>query len=584
MPLIRKYPVATQEEIDALKRLVHKVDRETSRPPVQPKPALSQGVICKDIRNPSADDRPALPPKARVFSEIGNAQITRRALDIDNPVQLLLLLMPELKPYKWQFEELMRSAGYLDTGHYKPEDKSVIDFERPYKAILAAANGSGKDMIIIAAFAVWFVLKRARNRVIITSSSWEQTKFQTEVHIRELVNRANAKFGPLFKYTQFHYVCPELGSEIKLFATDEAKRAEGYHPYGDGEMAIIINEAKSVEEGIFEALSRCTGYTHWIEVSSPGPRSGHMFRMLTDSVPYPNKAILGTFYFRRVTAYDCPHIPRSHIEAMKKDKGESSPWFRSSVLAEFCDYDEPVVVTEDNYDKCALNPPKEFGSDIGIGLDLAGGGDEDACFVRKGNKVIHSFFFRQPDTNLAAALIDKHLVPWKDADYYFRADNGGLGQAIIDKLVEIGWRVRRTNNQSPAFNKREFLNLGAEMYFYVKRLIERQEIIIPSAIEKLRLQLTTRRFRGFESTQGKFALEAKPEARAAGRPSPDRADAFVLCFASFKSRDAVASKPTVPAKTYWTPAQVNYLAQRGMLRAGSGPKPLGRFTSLTGKI
>lgn len=583
MPMLRKYPSASQAEIDELKKLVKKVDhieRQEANLAQSALPAPNLPPHVAEVNQARAN----LLPSATIFKEIGIVEPTRTGLAIDNPVQLLLLLRPELDLYPWQFEELMRPAGYLTTGQYKSADKTPITDVLPYKSVISAANGSGKDMILIAAFAVWFALKGVRNRVIITSSSFEQTKFQTEIHIRDLVNRANKRLGSLFRYTQFHYVCPELGSEIKLFATDEAKRAEGYHPYGDGQMAIITNEAKSINEEIFDALSRCTGYSHWLEISSPGPKSGHMYRMAGQAVHYPRPAVLGQFYFRRITAYDCPHLSKSHIDAMIADKGINNPLVRSSIFAEFSDFDEPVVVTESAYDKCYLNPPKHTGTDIGIGLDLAGGGDEDACFVRQGNKVIYKFFFRQSDTELAALLIDKQLLSWKSTPYSFRADNGGLGQAIIDKLVAMGWHIRRTNNQSPAFNKREFLNLGAEMYFYVKRLIERVDIILPD-VEKLKTQLTSRRFDGFESTQGKYKLESKKEALSAGRPSPDRADAFVLCFASYRpSRVVGQDSNQPPARKTVTMAELLRLSARGQLRQVPPPTNSGVLTYQTGKI
>lgn len=571
-PTYSRYQRASLEEVEELKRLVKGVAPVVTKLPSTP--------VAENPRPPIPHTPPIKgKPGTTIFDLIGSVDVTREAFNFDSPVQLLWMLMPEVQLYPWQKEELMRSAGYLTTKDYNT--KTEITDKNPYQVVLSCANGSGKDMIIIAAFAVWFAMKKARNRVIITSSSFNQAKNQTEVHIRELVKRVNAKFGRVFRHIQFHYVIPELGSEIQLFVTDEASRAEGYHPFPGGEMALIINEAKSVKEEIFDALSRCTGYSHWLEVSSPGPRSGHMFRMAGRAIHYPNTPNLGQFYFRRVTAFECPHLSKTHIDNLIYDKGENSPLVRSSIYAEFADYDEPVVVTEAVYDKCYLNPPNAVGNDIGIGLDLAGGGDEDACFVRKGNVVIHKFFFRQSDTDLAADLIDKQLLPWKSGDYYFRADNGGIGQSIIDKLAKLGWRVRRTNNQSPAFNKREFLNLGAEQYFYVKRRIELREIVLPD-VEKLRDQLTTRRFEGFESTQGKYKLESKPEARAAGRCSPDRADAFVLCFASYKP-NRVTPSVTTPKKAYWTIQEVMERSRLGTLRQPPPGKP-GLFSLLNGKI
>ena len=510
---------------------------------------------------------------------VSELEVTRKPLDIDNPVKLLLILQPEPLPHAWQFEELMRMAGYLTKGKYAPEDKTLITHENPYKLILPAANGSGKDMFMIAAFAIWFVLKRARNKVIITSASFEQLKYQTETHIRNLANKANKVFGKLFTNTQFHHIVPELCSEIKLFATDDPGKAEAYHPDYGGEMALIINEAKSVQASIFEALNRCTGYSHWLEVSSPGGRSGHMYNEVADAIAYPAPAELGKFYYRKITAYDCPHISQAHIEDRRKKAGADSAWFRSSILAEFADIDTSSVIPETVLEMCLKEKILPYGDDIGIGLDLAAGGDETACFVRKGNCIIHSFFFRQENTDLGADYINSQLSTWKDSAYTFNADNGGIGLGYIDGLVKRGWQVQRRNNQSPARNKREFLNLGAEMWFKLKRLLERKEIIFPANIAKLQTQLTTRLFKGLESTQGKYALEAKPQARASGRPSPDRADAFVLCFYSYQpstNQEAVEDTRNLVAIEQLNRVSFDWSFKKEQTN--------GRFTNLSGKI
>lgn len=572
------YPTATEEEIAKLKKLVPRIERkiaveEKKVEASQPAPA------------PAEEKKQSFGESRRYYKGlfeggIANVIPSIEPLKIDNPAFLLSILMPEVKLYRWQFEQLMQIAGYLTVGDYK--NKTEISDTNPFKLVLPAANGSGKDMIIIAATAVWFALVGLRNRIIITSSSFDQIKFQTEVHIKKLVDIANKKFGKLIHYTQFHYIVPELGSEIKLFATDEAGRAEGYHPYHGGKMMLIMNEAKSVKEDIFDALSRCTGYSHWLEISSPGPRRGHMYRAAGNAISYPNPVTLGRFYMRRVTAFDCPHISKSHIQEMAYEKGEESPWYRSSILAEFSDFDEPVVITDFAYEKALKNPTSHQGRDIGIGLDIAAGGDETAMVVRQGNKVIYFYAFRQEDTELAANTIDASLSSWKDGEYTFRADDGGIGHAVIDKLKYKGWVILRTNNQSPAYKKSEFLNLGAEMYFYVKRLIERNEIILPDNINRLREQLTTRRYKGEESTQGKLALQSKAEARADGLVSPDRADAFVLCFSTYRPNSVAPKTPEGPKR--YTIEELFQLERQGKLFIKDIPMAKGRFTYQTTKV
>lgn len=553
---IPRYKRASIEDIERLKRLVKKVvdkpiDKVDSNATIADEEHKQEGapvisnnnvkeVVIKSLKKPNKID---------LFDgSIQHVKITREALQFDNPLSWLLFLKPDFKPYKWQIETLMLMAGYLTPGRYTEKDKSEINEKNPLLFVGSMANGSGKDMVLFAATVTWFVIKGARNRAIVTSASYEQLKSQTEIHIKELINIANEKIPGLFSSKEFHHLVPELGSEIKLFRTDEPGRAEGYHPFDGGEMLLGINEAKSYGEALFQASTRCTGYSIRLEISSPGDRSGFMYRHAGEAIKYPEPAQLNKYYFRQVSAYECPHISQSHIERMAKDHGMDSSIFKSSVLAEFSDFESNNIITEESFDQCVKYPPKPAGKDIGIGLDLAGGGDETALYVRLGNRIIHSYFFKHKNTQVSADIINLQLSPWKDADYEFRADNGGMGIGIIDRLILLGWKVTRCNNQSPAHNKSLFLNRGAEMYYKIKRLIERKLISVTGPTGKelsgLRVQLTTREYKGENSDQGKIALQSKIDARLAGKPSPDRADGYVLCFSSFSSEGASEDQNT----------------------------------------
>lgn len=224
-------------------------------------------------------------------------------MDFDNPVQIMSICEPDKRIHKWQFETLMQLAGYLTPGDYI--NKTPITRANPFRLAMPAANSSGKDNFIIAGFAVWFALKGTQNYFVGTSSSFEQVKYQTEPHIRRFADQINAKFGRHFYSTQFHHIIRKWGAQIKLFATNDAGRAEGFHPYGKGAMAICANEAKSIDEEIFGALERCEGFSYWLEVSSPGGSSGHFFESAKRAIQYPAPVTLGKFYYRKITAFDC---------------------------------------------------------------------------------------------------------------------------------------------------------------------------------------------------------------------------------------------------------------------------------------
>ena len=401
------------------------------------------------------------------------------------------------------------------------------DSQHPLRYCLLTCNGSGKDAFIIAGWSVWFCASKIRARVIITSASGVQLTGQTENYIASLCRKVNEFHGcEVFRIRQRYIKCMLSGSEIRLFATDEAGKAEGYHPLEpNAEMTIIVNEAKSVVPEIHGALRRCTGFNYWFEISSAGEPSGDFY-----------KAYTNWKYTNRVTAYDCPHISKDEIEQAKIDLGESSALYRSIYLALFTSLSGETVIPqkliEDLLSLFNREKPEHVSlKEDRVGIDLAAGGDENTIFKCNGNKCLKEVFFREVDTEIAAQRIDKELKDMgisKTHKYIF-ADDGGVGRAIIDKLVHMGWTINRVLNQSPAVSKKLYGNKGAENWYRFSRILEERFFDITTVSPLCREQLYTRHYKK-TNTSGRLFLESKKEAKAEGRPSPDRADGLILAY------------------------------------------------------
>lgn len=439
---------------------------------------------------------------------------------------------------------------HLTAGAYKLHDWQIklhMDMaaakgtaNNPHKFCLVAANGSGKDAIIAAPFAVWFALCKIQSRVIITSSSGTQLTSQTEPAIRNLCEKINALHGEeIFRIRQRYIKCRLSGSEIRMFATDEAGKAEGYHPIIPGaEMAILVNEGKSVSEEIHGALRRCTGYNYWLEYSSPGEPTGFFY-----------KAFTSWKHSLRVTSMDCPHLSEAEREQDKIDLGEHSALYRSKHLALFTSLSGQVIITQELLDRLLLAPPHydlSAWSDR-IGIDIAAGGDENCIIRTHGNKVRNEIAWREKDTTATADRIDLELTAMKipkDHEHIY-ADDGGIGHAVIDMLIRKGWSIKRIMNQWPAIVKKNYGNRGAENWYRVNRILEEMMFDVSGLSDKARNQLVTRRYKQ-QLTGARIFLEAKKEAIAHGRPSPDRADAFILSLTGLTVDDFLSAKVTDP--------------------------------------
>ena len=448
------------------------------------------------------------------------------------------ILEGRISLHKWQ-REILEDYG-------KPSNAS-----KPFKAAVRAANGSGKDQFVIAPCALWTCMASANAVSIVTTASGNQLDRQTDKYIKQLMNTINKMFGTqVWKMNYRHYTNLLNGSTIELFVTDEAGRAEGWHPVvPGGELAIFVSEAKSVPDDIFTALARCTGFTKRVDVSSPGPPSGHFYNMCTG----------GNWKQYHVTAFDCPHLSEEYINEIKDSYGETSALYKSMIMAEFGGMDEQVVINHQKLVDLDKHEIEHLEEEYNVaGLDLSAGGDEQVLVIRNGNKTLAVEAFNFRDTvaliNHLEHLFRKYKLDHEQSVIY--GDAGGLGKPILDQL-KANWNIVYVLNQAKPYNNLAYLNRGAELWFSVGKLIEYGEIMVPRE-SKLRKQLASRYF--VVTPQNKLQLESKKQARSKGHVSPDRADAFVLAFADYRG---IKPKKLRKKRTEkFTPKQFNLTSNR----------------------
>lgn len=502
-----------------------------------------------------------------LLNKKGKSSIEYLALKFKSAKDFMLFFDPDLKSgrktlHKWQ-ENILDQVS--EKGRYTKND--------PLRLLLVAANGSGKDWCIIGGFVSYVLCCWKRYKVVITSASYLQLDTQTRTYIRYLCEQVNSYFKEMgiadedvidikketFKSKFFEkddgsrYTL--TGSECITFVTDEKGRAEGHHPFPDADdgegVILIINEAKTVDQGIFEAFAKCT-YNYWLEVSSPAGTSGPFYNHFCSATPWENGHVKGRYLGRRVTSYDCPHISPEKIEF---DKQTMRPeFFKNTHLAEFSSVDQKVVVTDESIRKCLAFAREKI--DIGLsrraGLDIAGGRAECSFYVFDNNMQVGRENWKSKDTEETVDLLagtEKYRGPngeeWTRGGYFTKyglkseniyGDDNGLGQAVIDGLARRGWSIVRIRNQSPSMNKLRYANRGAELWFRLARLIEEAIIVLFPDDDKLFKQLANRHFFQGDST-GKLQLYSKEQELAEGNESPDRADALCLAFTGLTVQD-----------------------------------------------
>jgi hypothetical protein len=275
---------------------------------------------------------------------------------------------------------------------------------------------------------------------------------------------------------------------------------------------------------------RCHGYSHFLEISSPGRRTGTFFKNFKEAAKYPERPEPFKTWGRRVTYRECPHIHEQTAQLVRDKKGVNSFLYQTSFEANFHEEETDTIVPAYSVEQMEGIKFAPAQNDYGIGLDGSGGGDETCIYVRSGPALVRKLFFHEKNTVLAADMCHDFLSDLQDRQYRFRLDDGGMSRTFTDQLERKGWRVERVLNQSRALRPLKFANRAAELLWHVRELYERRQIEAPEDAMTIE-QLTTRKYTRNEL--GRIVVESKKEMRTMGISSPDRADAFVLCFSTF---------------------------------------------------
>lgn len=407
------------------------------------------------------------------------------------------------------------AAGILGLKMYPWQNAGITGVCCPIgrnRTAICAPNGSGKSERVVAASVLWWLSVHPRGKVVVTTADGKQLDGQ----IIPAIWSHRAKF-PNWRFVEREITTP-TGGFAKFWTTDEPGRAEGWHGKEGAEepLLIIVDEAKSVPEKIFEALDRCT-FQSILYISSPGLMQGRFFDAFNKHADR---------YFKlQVGLRDCPHISKEKIaDIISQYGGENHPFVRSCLHGEFMDNSaENYLFSLYDVQRLWAAPPNwQNGRRIAY-CDFAGGGDENVIALREGNRIVIEKAWRESNEMIAVhdfIRIFKKLGLRPEDTY---GDVCGAGKVMISRFEELGWMMHRVNGGlAPA--KRDFYkNAATEMWAETSLAVRRQDIILPED-QVLLGQLTTRKIK--YDAKGRFWMETKEELKERGIPSPDRADAI----------------------------------------------------------
>jgi hypothetical protein len=403
---------------------------------------------------------------------------------------------------------------------WQAEIGEAVDQGSQYERVRIAVrtpNGSGKSSIVIPLAICRWLDRYPKSKVVLMSADSRQLDSQL---MRALFEYRD----PHLKHWTFlqREIRTPQGGQLVAFTTDESQRVEGHHGAKGSPLLMIVDEAKSIETPIFEAIDRC-GYAVLLLISSPGLRGGTFFDSF--SLNRQNHICF------EISLEQCPHIPKEKIADMVETYGELHPLVRSSIYGEFMDIaeGESFIVPFQALMSMIHNPPgaKISRHEYAAFCDFAQGRDENVLAIRTGNKLMDLVGWH--DTN-AISIVGRFIMEFRKAGLrpeQIWGDSGGLGLPMCDMLRDAGWPINRFSFGGKPTDEDHYVSRGAEVWHSFAQRISRGELVLlndPTLVS----QLTSRK--STLDARGRLGIEKKADMAARGVKSPDRADAVIGAF------------------------------------------------------
>lgn len=413
-----------------------------------------------------------------------------------------------------------RTVMNRDLYRWQAEIAEAVDQGSQYERVRIAVrtpNESGKSSIVIPLVIARWLDRYPRSKVVLTSADSRQLDSQ-------LMRALFSYRSPHLSHWEFlqREIRTPVGGQMIAMTTDEPQRVEGHHGMKGAPLLMIVDEAKSIEAPIFEAIDRC-GYAVLLIISSPGLRSGTFFDCFAN-----NRQNHLTF---EISLEQCPHISKEKIRDMIETYGEQHPLVRSSIYGEFMDLaeGESFVVPFQPLMEGIQNPPgSRLSKHEYCGFcDFAMGRDENVLAIRSGNKLLNLVGWHDPN---AISIVGRFIMEFRKAGLRAEqiwGDAGGLGLPMCDMLRDAGWAINRFSFGAKPTDLDHYVSRGAEVWHCFAQRISRHEIVLindPTLVSQLTSRKTT------YDARGRLGIEKKDDMAARGVKSPDRADAVIGAF------------------------------------------------------
>lgn len=419
------------------------------------------------------------------------------------------------------------------------KQRAIIDsiHEHRYTAV-RAAHSTGKSKTAGLAMAYWIAAHPLGSAFVFSTAP--RTAQVRGILWRELgrAHRAGALPGRLTTSQQ-----PEwwIGDELvgtgrkpaDLVDPEEAATAmQGHHAE---HLLCVLDEAAGLAPWVWDAIDSLASNqgARVLAIGNPTIRESTFYEVCQPGSGW-NLIKISALESPNLTGERVPDVVARNlvsaewVEQRRRRWGESSPMYRSRVLAEFPEADEDALIAPE-WVEAAQERSFPGNALPTYGCDIARSGTDETVFYEHRDGLVRLVHKAQgADTMDTTGRIARLLRDEPRSEAVI--DTIGIGAGVYDRLVEQGFSVHAFNAAERADQPDRFVNRRAEAFWRLREELREGRVDLDPEDDLLAGQLCAIRWR--IGSNGKIVIESKADMLKRGIASPDRADAVCLALAA----------------------------------------------------
>lgn len=343
----------------------------------------------------------------------------------------------------------------------------------------------------------------------------------------------------------------EIGSGNAFgISTDQANRLQGFHSKPGKFLLFVVDEGPGLRPELWNAIegNAAAGDVRILVLGNPTVASGPFFEMFgassykhftIDAFHTPNLEGLSLEDLLALPEHELDQNVRPYLVTRRwvRDRylewGEKNPEWQSRVRGQFPDQSDDALIPRSKIAEAHVRAIMVYpDTPFDAGLDVAGpGDDETVLWIRQGPRLVSMHAWQEANTERLLGNIGEVLGRYGDKLETLSADSTGIGWHLAGSIQMLHKQlvVIPVNAGGRTSDPKRFVNLKAELFWLLRHFFL-QDLVGGHLDEVTQAQLSSLRW-GLNYV-GQIEIERKSSLRARGVPSPDRAEALMLAFAS----------------------------------------------------